>query len=162
MFTVFNGKLYYGCADDVGFVYEMNKEGAANANDSGVAINSYIYSKEYVGAAGEERITKDFRWCNLFYETLGDFNMQFGWKVDGDTGVGNTKDINLDPGGSLWGTMVWGIDYWGGGVADVEAKAYLERVRGRRIQFYFNNKNTVGSRFKIIGLDYRYNVCNER
>ncbi len=162
MFTVYSGKLYYGDSNGVGFVYEMNKEGLANANDDGAAIDSYIYTKEFPGLKGEDNSTKDFRWANLYFALLGSINMQFGWKVDSEIGQGNTEDISLNPGGSLWGTMIWGIDSWGGGQTDRELRSYLLGVRGKRIQYYFNNKATVNQRFKIIGIDFRYNLCNER
>lgn len=153
-FTVFEGNLYYGTSDDTGFVYQMN---TSTYNDDGSAIDSYYWTKEYSGRPGEETIEKDFRYSRLFYEKSGGYFMDFSYRTDSDSGSGNQQQINLDPGGSLWGSMVWGNDTWGAGPDDGEDRIYLSPSRGKRIQFKFSNQNTVNQKFKVIGMNFFYN-----
>ena len=41
--------------------------------------------------------------------------MDVAIKVDSDSGSGTNYPLDLNPDGSLWGTMIWGVDTWGGG-----------------------------------------------
>jgi hypothetical protein len=84
--------------------------------------------------------------------------MNLIYRVDSDSGVGDTVQIDLNPGGSLWGTMEWGTDEWGGGSTQSEERVYLGTSRGKRIQFKFSNQNTVNQRFKIHYLSFLYNL----
>ncbi len=152
-FTIYNGRLYFGSSQATGHLYEAE---TATYNDAGSAIDSYFYSKEFSCLPGEENIFKDFRYANIFYEKAGDYYMSFNYKTDSDLGVGETALINLDPGGSLWGTMMWGSDLWGGGNANGEIRQYLGVARGKRIQYKFSNRNMVNQKFKIFGMNYYY------
>lgn len=159
-FTIFNSKLYYISSTANGLVYEMNKAG--RYDDDGTAINSYFYTKEYSGNPGDEQYHKDFRYFNLLYEKAGGYYMSLFYRVDSDIGDGNRININLNPGGSLWGSMVWGVSDWGGGAAEGENRLYFGQLRGKRVQFKFTNQNTVGQKFKVIGLQYSYNKKGRR
>lgn len=152
--TVLDGDLYMGDSAANGFVRQLN---TTTYNDDDAAIDSYIWSKEFSGLPGEENIQKDFRWANLFYERAGSYDMNFTIKVDSSDGSGFTDQINLDAGGSNWGELVWGRDDWDPGQADGEIKKTLGTFRGKRIQFKFSNQNTADQRFKIYGLNFRYN-----
>ena len=154
-FTVYADKLYYGCSDTCGQVFEMN---TSSYNDNGAAINSYAWTKEYAGVPAYEGWTKDFRWFNLFYELSGAWYMGVSTRVNSDKSTGNTSQINLDPGGSLWGKMIWGLGDWNAGFAEFENKISIGTFRGKRIQFQFNNQNTVAQKFKILGLNITYNL----
>jgi hypothetical protein len=153
-FTVYNGRLYYASSTANGHIYQMN---TSTYNDDGTAINSYYWTKEFSGLPGEENIYKDFRYCQVFFEKSGDYFMNFAYKVDSDLGSGNVNQIDLDPGGSLWNTMVWGRDLWGGGSSEGEERAFVAPARGKRIQFMFSNQNTVNQKFKVVGLNFAYN-----
>lgn len=157
-FTEYDGNLYYQCSDAVGFVYQMN---TSSFDDDGTAIDSYFWTKEFPGLNGHETTFKDFRSIDLLYENKGDYYMTIGYRVDSDSGVGKTEQIDLDPGGALWGTMRWGDD-WGGGKDDGQTQITLGNVRGRRIQFKFSNQNTASQGFKIKGLNFIYNIKNRR
>jgi hypothetical protein len=159
-FSIYGGKLYYQSSAAVGHVYEMNVTG--QYSDDGVAINSYFYTKEFSGVPGDEQQQKDFRYVNLLYEKAGGYFMNLTYRVDSDSGEGNTLAISLDPGGSLWGTMVWGVDDWGAGAAEGEERIFLGQLRGKRIQFKFSNQNTVNQKFKIIGEQFSYNRKGRR
>lgn len=158
-FTIYDGKLYYGCSDEVGHVYEMNRD---TYNDDGVAIDSYIWTKEYQGGKGDELYTKDFRYLNALLERSGAYNVEIRYRTDSDEGVGNQLLVNVTPGGSLWGTLRWGIDNWSVGQSAVEEKIFMGAVRGRRIQFKFSNLNTANQKFKLIGFNFGYNLKGKR
>lgn len=159
-FAVYGGKLYYQNSTATGFVYEMLKEG--QFSDDGAAINSYLWTKEFSGLPGDEQNFKDFRYTNILYEKSGDYFMDLTYRVDSDLGDGNTISVDLNPGGSLWGTMVWGRDNWGGGNENGEDRVYLGQLRGKRIQFKFSNQNTLNQKFKIIGQQFSYNRGGRR
>jgi hypothetical protein len=153
-FTILDGVLYCGTSTANGYVWELNTDTYA---DDGTAINSYYWTKEFSGLNSEENIFKDFRYAQIFYEKSGDWNMGFTKRIDSDTGSGETQNIDLNPGGSLWGTMVWNRDNWGGGTSEGEDRVFLSPSRGKRIQFKFDNKNTVSSKFKVLGMQFVYN-----
>jgi hypothetical protein len=158
-FTEYNGKLYYQTSNATGRVYEMN---TSTYNDDGSAINSYFWTKEFHGLNGHETSFKDFRSIDLLFEKSGDYFMNFGYRVDSDSGVGKTIQLDLNPGGSLWGTMRLGTDTWGGGQSDGEEQLTLGNVRGQRIQFKFSNQNTINQKFSVKGLSFIYNIKNRR
>lgn len=159
-FAVYSGKLYYLSSTATGFVYQM---GAAGYTDDGAAINSYAWTKEFTGYKNESEDQKDFRWADLMVENVGDYAMDVGYRVNSDTGSGDVKQINLNPGGSLWGTMMWGRDPWGGGTSQREYRLFLGNARGKRIQFKFSNRNTAGQRFKIHWMkNFTYNIKGSR
>jgi hypothetical protein len=158
-FTVYEGNLYYASADATGFVYAMNQ---TLANDSGTAINSYWWTKEFPGQPAHSTWYKDWRFVNLLYELVGAYKMGLTIRVDSDQGSGLTYDLDCAPGGSLWGTMVWGINQWNAGQESRDLKYPLGQFRGKRVQFKFSNKNTLNQKFKVIGLNLTYNLKGKR
>lgn len=159
-FTVLDGKLYYQTSDTTGFVYEMNK--ASTYSDDGVAIDSYFWTKEFYGIPGDEQNIKDWRYFNILYDKPGNYYMDVNYKVDSDNGDGNRIQIDLTPGSSVWGTMVFGIDDWGGGAAYGEDRVYFGQLRGKRVQLRFSNQNTINQKFKVAGLQLSYNRKGRR
>lgn len=157
--TIYNGNLYGGSSSANGFVYQME---TTTYSDDGVAIDSYIWTKELYGGKGEEGIHKDFRRAIIFYELAGDYNMNMTYRLDSDNGSGNAISVDLTPGGSLWGTMIWGVDVWSPGNEEAEKTIPLGTARGKRIQFKFSNQNTINQRFRIIGLNLNYNTKGRR
>jgi len=158
-FTVYNGNLYYASADPVGFVYAMNQ---SPSNDSGVAINSYWWSKEFGGQPAHTTWYKDWRFLNILYGLLGDFNMGLTIRVDSDQGDGTTYDLDCSPGSETWGSLVWGSDNWDAGRGTKDLKYPLGQFRGKRIQFKYSNKNTVNQKFQVIGINLTYNLKGRR
>jgi len=152
-FTVYNGELYYADSSD-SYVYQMND---STYNDNSAAIDSYFWTKEYAGLPGDENTFKDFRYIQLFYELSGDWPMNITKRVDSDSGSGDTKTLDLDPPGSVWGTMIFGTDLWGGGSLEGESRVYLSPSRGKRIQFKFDNQNVADQKFKVLGANFVYN-----
>jgi hypothetical protein len=152
--AILDGTLYAADSGATGFVRQLN---TTTYNDDSTAIDSYFWTKEFSGMKGEENLAKDFRFANVFYERAGSYDMDFTARVDSSSGSGFTDQINLDPGGSNWGTLVWGRDNWDPGQGSGETKKSLGAFRGRRIQFKFSNQNTADQRFKIYGLNFLYN-----
>lgn len=153
--TIYGGNLYYISSTATGFVYKLE---AGVYSDDGSAINSYYWTKEYAGRPGEENFHKDFRYANFLIGNEGDWFMNMGYRTDSDKGGANVTQVDLDPGSSLWGTMVWGRDSWGGGSDQRDYRLYLGSARGKRIQFYFSNQNTAGQKFKVHWGTFHYNV----
>lgn len=158
-FTIYDGSLYYGSSASDGMVQKME---SGVYSDNGTAIDSYLSTKEFSGFDDEVNYNKDFRYANILVEKLGDYNMNLTYKTDSDSGSGTSVQVNLNPGGSLWGTMTWGTDLWGGGVTQEDKRVYLGTLRGKRIQFKFSNQNAVNQRFKVHGLNFAYNIKGYR
>lgn len=154
-FTVYSGNIYYIDGRATGFVYKMND---GTYNDDGAAIDSYYWTKEFGGNKGDFNYHKDFRYANVLVDLVGSYNMDIGWRVDSDTADASTTEVDLDPGGSLWGSMVWGTDPWGGGFAQKEFRVDLGTTSGKRIQYYFSNQNTADQRFKVHSLNFLSNI----
>lgn len=154
-FTTFNGKLYFISSTDPCYVNEYE---TSTYNDNGSAIDSYLWTKEFTADGGSSVQThKDFRYVKTIVAKSGDYNMNMNVRVDSDAGEGNVLQIDLNPGGSLWGTFVWGVDMWGGGVEKEDIKVTLGGTRGERIQFRFSNQNTVNQKFEVQGLRFYFN-----
>jgi hypothetical protein len=154
-FTIFNGKLYFGTSTDPLYVNEYE---TTSFNDNGAAIDSYFWTKEFTCDPGRSvQIHKDFRYLKLLVEQSGDYFMGLRVRVNSDSGDGNSQQIDLNPGGSLWGTLVWGTSFWGGGSDEDDKKIFLGSTRGERIQFRFSNRNTVDQKFEVQGLRIYFN-----
>lgn len=158
-FAIYDGKLYFCESTATGLVKQLE---TGSYSDNGAAIDSYLETKEYSGLNGDEDLQKDFRTIQLLFDKPGAYYMNLRVKVDSDLGQGNNQIIDLDPGGSLWGTMTWGVDVWGGGQAQEDKRIYLGTARGKRIAFKFSNQNTVNQRFKVHGFRFSYNIKGKR
>lgn len=158
-FTIYGGNLYFISAEATGYIYKCE---SGVYSDDGAAIDSYIWTKEFGGLPGDQNTHKDFRYVNMLIDNAGDYFMNAAYRVDSDRGTGTNKQIDLDPGGSLWGTMVWGRDSWGGGTDQREYRLFLDNARGKRIQLKFSNQNVAGQRFKVSGLNLFYNLKGDR
>lgn len=154
-FTILDGVLYYGTSAATGYVYQMN---TTTYNDDGTAIDSYYWTKEFSGLPGEENFYKDFRYSQLFFERSGAYSMNYTIRVDSDSGSGDTSSLDIDPGGSSWGSMRWGLDNWDPGFDEGEERLYIAPKRGKRIQFKFSNQNAVNQKFKVVGMNFVYNI----
>lgn len=158
-FCVFEGELYGATSTPNGFVYKLLQSAYS---DSGLAINSYYRTKEFTGVPGHETWVKDWRSLSLLYEPSGAWPMGLFTYVDSDLGAGTAENIDLTPGSALWGTMIWETSKWEAGRAEIDLKKALGIYRGKRIAFKFSNLNTVGSKFKIVGISLNYNLKGQR
>lgn len=158
-FADYGGTLYYGDGRSNGFVFYEN---SGVYTDNGAAIDSYFWTKEFGGNDGDFTNYKDFRYANILVDLAGSYQMNVTARVDSDTSSGNTTSISLDPGGSLWGSMQWGTDDWGGGYDQSEVRVDLGTLSGKRIQFKFDNQETVNQRFRVHGLNFLSNIKGYR
>ena len=156
-FTLYGNKLYYGSSSTDGFVYEML---TSTYNDNGSAIDSFYWTKEF--DCNQAQWQKDFRWLNMLYGLFGDYFMNITVKVDSDSGSGSTDQISVNPGGTLWGQFTWGNANWDAGRDDKEIKKSLGKFKGKRIQFKFDNQNTVDQAFKLIEMTITFNLRGKR
>lgn len=158
-FTILDGDLYYGdSSGDNGVIFKMFD---GSFNDSGSAINSYFWTKEFPGFQQHFNDHKDFRFINILHENSGAWNMNITYRTDSDKGDGTVNQINLDPGSNLWGTVVWS-GTWGGGSDESKTRFFLGAARGERVQFKFDNQNAADQKFKVIGIDFMYNRKGQR
>ena len=152
-FTVYASKLYFATSAATGFLYQLLD---GTFTDNGAAIDSVFETKEFDGGPALRNWEKDFRRAEFSVETLGNWLMRISYRINSDKGAGDGQDIDLNPGGSLWGTALWTIDTWGGGQVRADMKIDLTGV-GQRISVKFTNKNTAGSGFKVIRGNVYYN-----
>jgi len=155
-FTQYNSKLYFITSSSPCYVNEYE---TSSYNDNGVAIDSYFWTKEFSADGDAAQHTfKDFRYLKILVDKPGDYSMNLNARVDSDSGSGDVYTVDLNPGGSLWGTMVFGTDVWGGGASQEDIKVFLGGIRGERIQFKFSNQNTIAQKFNVKGLRFYFNV----
>lgn len=158
---VHSGVLYGTSSQANGLVYRFD---SGAYSDSGAAINSYYWSKE-IGGQDEgdlDSYYKDLREIYVWVAKLGNYNMNVRYRVDGDSGLGRAFPVNLNGTGSLWGTMIWGVDQWGGTRTDYEKRLSIGRAQGKRFQFRFDNQNTVSQGFKVHRLEVGMNLRRRR
>lgn len=155
-FVIYNDKLYGGSSIANGYVHELDKANTYSDSPSASAINSYIWTKEFEGKTADIDWQKDWRFANWLIELLGAWVIRFRYRINSDSGSGNSVDINTDAGGSNWNSMVWGVSLWGGGEDRTNVRLNL-MGSGKRIQFYFDNANTAGRAFKVIRGNFYYN-----
>lgn len=157
--TVFNNNLYFGTDSATGFVYKMN---FATISDDGTAIDSYWTTKEFSGRAQDINTTKDFRRFEILFQRLGSYNMSVGYRTDSSSGDFTLQNVSLAQGGSLWGTLIWGLNEWSAGFQEGEETIFMPASRGKRIQFFFSNQNTAGQQFQMIRKKFSYNNKGRR
>jgi hypothetical protein len=151
--------LYYGSSNAVGFLF---KEDPGVYADNGGAINSYFWTKEFTGLRNEKSFQKDFRFLNILADLPGAYYMNVGIKTDSDAGSGTDYAVSVDPESELWGSMVWGVDPWGGGSYQKDIKVALAGAAGKRVQFKFSNQNTINQKFKVHWMNFTYNLKGPR
>lgn len=155
----YDGTLFAGLVTATGRVIQFNAGQYLDADGS--AIDSYFWTKQYGGENGIDTWQKDGRLSSIWYALLGNWFMNLKYRIDGDTGDGTAIQVNLNPGGSLWGTMVLGVDPWGGGASDKETTHSLGATLGKRFQFGFDNQNTANQGFKVHLLKFFANLRRE-
>jgi len=156
-FTICDNKLYCAMSNTSGHIYEMLTD---TYSDDSSAIDSFYWTKEF--DCDHPHWQKDFRWLNVLYGLFGNYFMNITIRVDSDSGSGSTEAISVDSGGTLWGNFLWGRETWDAGRDDVEIKKSLGKHKGKRIQFKFDNQNTVNQAFKIIDITITFNLRGKR
>lgn len=157
--VVHDGVLYSGDSQATGYVRKLF---AGVYNDSGEAINSYFWAAE---AGGEKKIedhVKTWRKADLWYGLLGAWNMRLKWREGGAGGVGNTTNIDLTPGGTLWGAFNWGEEDWSAGNERQRLRYSLGILHTKLAQIGFDNNDTVGQAFSVYRAILSANLKSER
>ncbi len=157
--TVYGNQIYFGSDLATGFVYRMNY---TTYSDDGVAINSYYTTKEFSGLPQDINTTKDFRRFDYLFERSGVYYMNVGYRTDSSSGDFENTAVSVAPGGTLYGTGVYGISVFSAGFQEGENTVFIPASRGKRIQFKFSNQNTAGQKFKIIRMKFAYNNKGRR
>lgn len=152
-FAIFEDKLYFAASTATGFVYQLED---GTFTDNGAAIDSFYLTKEWDGGNTDQYFEKDFRFANFTVQTLGDWKMDIRYIID-SAGTGTGVSIDLNPGGGVWNTMVWGAEIWGAADTRRDSKIELGRRTGKRVSFRFSNINTAGSGFKVVKGSVFYN-----
>lgn len=152
--AVHNGALYGGSSLSDGFVYLLDSTSA----DNGAAIASYFTTSPIAGADKHVNNTKAFRYIYLLVQTSGSWMMNMTYFVDFRIETGNTIQIPLSPGGSLWGTMMWGVDNWGGGLTRLRVRLPLSGALGQYIQLRFSGDGVASHTWKVYDAEIFYNV----
>lgn len=153
-FTIYNGNLYFGSSTANGYVYQAE---TSTYNDDGTAINSYIWTKEFAGNPEHTTWWKDFRILRFLADLAGAYFMGVTARTNSDSGSGTEVQVSINPGGSQWGTMMFGSSLWGGGANQQQFSLDLGVASGERIQFKFSNRNTANQRFRVHWINNEYN-----
>lgn len=157
-FAVHEGDLYFGSANSDGFVYKFTNE----YNFDGGAIDSYYWTAAISGIEPHRDFTKVFRHLFITVSCTGAWDMNLSYKTDfsGSTGE-TTTTVDLDGGGSLWGTGVWGTSSWGGSIEKKRIRVNLIGAVGKSIQFKFAT-NSADQWFKVHEIELLYNLRSMR
>lgn len=159
-FTEYNGLLYAQAQTANGFVYQL--ENSAYTDD-GTTIDSTWQGKDYSGFEEHIENQKDFRWANFTAQTFGAFFMNLRFTTDSDASLGTTVQVDLNPGGSLWGSMIWSVSNWGGATNRKKFSIPLGPARGKKVSFRFDNQNVANSAFHVLSdMTFTYNKKGKR
>jgi len=156
-FTDYAGNLYGGSAIANGLVYQLD----TGVSDYGNAIDSYFVTAGINGLPEHKDHTKVWRWLWVWYYCEGNWNLSIDWLLDYGTTFSTPATLNLTPGGSLWGSAIYGTSLWGGGQANNKAKIGLLGSESRDIQFRFTT-NTANQYWKINKIQVLYNLRSLR
>jgi len=159
-FAIYDNELYGITSLADGYIIQFNNGSYTDADGS--AVDSYWWSKEIGGEPGIESWVKDFRHIVMWHERLGSYYMNLKVRLDGNEGSGDTYQIDLTPGGSIWDTAVWGTDLWGPGSQRIETETPIGPKLGKRIQVGFDNQDTAAQGFKVHSFKVRMNLRRQR
>ncbi len=102
-----NGKDMLVFGDYAGFAYKY----PSGMNDAGTAISAFYITKQYYFS--ELKPQKDWKLLKVFANQKGNYNLTLELRKDfGSTGT--TENISLLGVSSIYGTAVYGVDFYGG------------------------------------------------
>lgn len=121
----------------------------SGTKDNLSAFNQYAYGKAY--DFKKPHHDKRLHECRYIVDASGDWNLNIAQDVDLTNAPAFSTTMSLYRPGSLWGTMVWGVDTWATQGTLQTRKKFASTLRGRFIQH----------RFSVTGIDqyfrlYRY------
>ncbi len=131
------GDLYGGEASGVGGIYKM-LDGVA---DVAATISAHVETSWL--APENEAVRGRLRRVDFAFTAIGNFNVTAKLYRDFASDAYKTQTINTDPGGSLWGTVVWG-GLWGGAGDQVYKRTVGWGGRWRVIKFRLEEATATG------------------
>ena len=121
----------------------------SGTSDNGSAFNQAGYTKAF--DFKKPHLDKRLHECRFILDSSGNWSLTTQIDIDLQDSPGNQGSLSLYAGGSLWGSMTWGVDSWAThGLKQTRVK-YPSTVRGRFIQMRFMI-STVNQFFRL----YRY------
>ena len=148
--------LYAGNAS--GRIYRIDTGAYDDFKEIGGEDGAFVYSKWFDMDIPD--IEKDLRAIWALYEKSGDYSLEVGWEnnwnesASTDT-IANTELINLNPGGSVYGTAVYGTDIYSGSSNSTEiTQVHMgdSEARARSIRYRFRNSpSDTGAKFVLRG-----------
>lgn len=128
-----NGVLQFYSGGYNGVVYKQR----TGNNDDGQAISAYWQSKVFrFPELGTQKILRRIK---VVPTVEGNWNLTMEVRSDFQT-TGTTRNISLLAGGSVWNTMVWNTDKWGGSSVFVSDQPALDKI-AEFFQIVFSNAN---------------------
>ena len=109
---------------------------------------------------GAPELFKRFRFVRMFFNQEGDYSVTMTYTTDfGAAGTSTSVGQSVSGNQSLWGTMTWGVDRWGGATV-IRSLARL-RASGHHLELTF--ANTSGNQpFTLQGLSVMARVKGPR
>jgi hypothetical protein len=151
------GNLYGGSSVANGYVYQLD----TGYNDVSSAINSYYLTSGINGLQEHKDNQKVWRFLIVWYEATGVWNLKVEYLLDYGVTYSDPIYINLTSGGSIWGTAIYNVSNWGGGITKKKAKVGLFGAISRDIQFKFST-DTASQYWKIHKIQVLYNIRSIR
>ena len=152
-FVASDGSLYGGSYD--GYVYKI----ATGSNNDGSAITPYYWTAAISGLTEHRDNAKVFRILYITHECSGNWLLYIDYQVDFQPA--STTTLTLSGGGSMWATMQWRNNVWGGGVTTKKSRIILTDAVGKLIKFKFYVTG-LNQSFKIKDLELDYNLRSKR
>jgi hypothetical protein len=161
-FAIFGDSLYGGSSLNNGFVYKLDnthndRELLVVQQDQRKAISSYFVTAGVSGIPEHRDHTKVWRWLYVWVECAGNWNMSVSYLLDYSMVWVALSSINVNGGGSLWGTAKYNVSLWGGGLGRKKVKVPLGGVESKDIQFKFST-NALDNYWKIHKIQVFYSV----
>lgn len=122
----------------------------------GRAIDSYFYTKRYGMGQDREQNHKDFRYAYIWADLLGDYEMNVRARIDFQAGPGLLTSIDLNPIGTVYDTFLYDTGVYDQAYGEKEFDVDNGTLSGRRIQYRFDNQNTVNQAFKVNRMTIEY------
>jgi hypothetical protein len=139
-------RLYTGSYD--GYIYKQDQ----GSHDNSAGIDFLVKTPPI--DMGYHSQFKRFRFLRIFLKQSGNYNLNINYITDFGVGGASTTVVTSVLGSvSLWGTMVFGTDPWGGG-SIIKPRISL-KASGHHLELIFSNANAsqpiVIKGFSILG-----------
>lgn len=151
---IHDGKLM--STDYSGKVYQLD----TGNNDNGVAIPSFYSTMFIHGRPEHQDNIKVWRYIYITLATYGNWNLKVSWRGDYSTTDESYYNVNLDAGGSLWGSAIWGVGTFGSSIQQKVVKIPIHVV-SKSIQIRFTGTN-INEYWKVYNVNLHYSLRGAR